>query len=414
MDGQELNPAEIDRRLASPDRLTREAASRAQSRAWLEQRALIDTLFLRLLDLRRQLARNADLPDYRAYRWMEMGRLDYTPEDSLGFHQAVQAEIIPLAQRLFEQRKTALNLSSIRPWDSAFDPQDVHSARQFADAAAFEEGMAPVFQQVDPQLGALYARMRAGYLDLGRRQGKPGGGEEWLFPMTGIPCLVSDADGSAEGVSLLLHEMGHAFNDYLILQKQGLFWDLDYPSEFAELAAISMTYLAAPALVPGVFSPDQGAYLQRKSLTDVITRWLPEIARVDAFQHWLYTKAPEVVQPEDLDAAWIEQTSRFMPWLDETGAEDALRPGWQRVRIIYSQPFYQIEYGLAHLGALQIWRSAQQDPSAAWKTYKAALALGGTRSLPELYAAAGAHLAFEPATIHHLAAFVEEYLEKWV
>ena len=122
-------------------------------------------------------------------------------------------------------------------------------------------------------------------------------------------------------------------------------------------------------------------------------------------------KRREVVQPEELDAACIEQTRRFMPWLDETGVEDALRSGWQRVRIIYSQPFYQIEYGLAHLGALQIWRSAQQDPSAAWKTYKTALALGGTRSLPELYAAAGANLAFEPAAIHHLAAFVEEYLD---
>ena len=200
MDGQELNPTEIDLRLASPDRLTREAAFRAQSSAWLEQRTLIDTLFLRLLDLRRQLARNADLPDYRAYRWMEMGRLDYTPEDSLGFHQAVQAEIIPLAQRLFEQRKTALNLSSIRPWDFAFDPQAVHSARPFADAAAFEEGMAPVIQQVDPQLGALYARMRAGYLDLGRRQGKPGGGRRVAFPCNwDFPCLLSDGTAAPKG-----------------------------------------------------------------------------------------------------------------------------------------------------------------------------------------------------------------------
>jgi oligoendopeptidase F len=403
--GRALSPAELDARLGSPDRSTRAAAFRAHGRAWLERRAEIDDFFLKLLALRRQLAANAGLPDYRAYRWQELGRLDYTPAESLALHEAIAQFVVPLAGQWFAERRARLQAPALRPWDLDFDPGAPPPGDPFPDLPSFEAGMAGVFTRLDPELGALFERLRAGFLDLGRREGKLSGSEEWLFPRTGLPYIRLDAGGTPEGVTLLLHEMGHAFHDYLVISHHDLFWALDYPNEFSEFAAISLTWLAEPFLSTergGFYTPEQASARRRRALAEIVMRWLPFIALVDSFQHWLYTEALPEIQPADLDAQWRELNRRFRPWIDWSGLEEHLGAGWQREGILFTSPFYMIEYALAHLGALQVWRSAGKDHAAAWAAYRQALSLGNALPLPALFAAAGAKLPFDPGLVRFL------------
>ncbi len=415
IDGREVTGPELDRRARDQDRAVREAAWRAGNTPWLERRGAIDKLFLALLARRRRLARNAGLPDYRAYRWRELGRLDYTPADCRAFHEAIAAEIVPLAARRQGARRERLGVGTLRPWDLAAPPDFRPRPQPFPDVTAFEEGMARVFARVDPELGALFGRMRRGFLDLGWRKGKSGGGEEWTFPVTGLPYVLLNKDGTDEGVSFLLHEMGHAFHDYLVLARRGLIWESNYPDEFAEFAAIALTYLAAPALARdrgGPYSAEDAARTGALALEEAVVKWLPLIALTDAFQHWLYAEAPEDAAPADLDAQWAALSARFMPWVDWDGLAAEQATGWQHVGLLFSQPFYYIEYGLAHLGALQVWRRAQADPAAAWRDYRAALALGATQSLPDLFDAAGARLPFDRAVVREVAQSLADHLDR--
>jgi oligoendopeptidase F len=414
LDGRELTGPELDRRLRDPDRAIREAAWRTSNAAWLRHRERLDDLFLALLMERRRLARAAGLPDYRAYRWRELDRLDYTPADALALHEAIAGEIVPLAARRQEARRARLRLPALRPWDLDVDQDARPPLQPFPDLAAFEAAMAGVFARLDPELGALYERMRDGYLDLGWRRGKSGGGEEWAFPVTGLPYALVNADGTADGVNLLLHEMGHAFHDYLVLRRGGLIWESHYPDEMAEFAAIALSHLAAPHLARdrgGFYPPEDAARVRAAALEEIVVKWLPHIAMLDDFQHWLYADAPAAVGPADLDAAWREQASRFSPWVDWSGLETEQGAGWQRAGLLFTQPFYSLEYALAHLGALQVWRNAQADPDAAWRAYRSALALGNTRPLPDLYQAAGARLPFDHAVVRDVAQTLAAHLD---
>jgi oligoendopeptidase F len=269
--------------------------------------------------------------------------------------------------------------------------------------------MAPVFAAIDPELGALFERMRAGFLDLGWRPGKLGGGEEWVFPLSKQPYVHLNADGTSTGIWSLLHEMGHAYHDYRTYNHQALLWDSWYPEEFAEIAAMTLALLGGEFLGAdrgGPFAPADARRLLRELARNYI-EWPTAGAAVDAFQHWLYAEAPEDVRPADLDAKWAELSARFEPWVDWAGLEAERTYGWRQFGLVFRMPFYNIAYELAELGALQVWRNARHDWDGAWRTFRDALALGGTRPLPELYAAAGARLPFDRATLRELAAEVD-------
>jgi len=379
-----------------------EYSQRRRNQHWLQQRQPIDQLFLELRRLRRQLARNAGVSDYRAYRWRELGRLDYTPDQCLHFHEAVATDLVPLAALLLAR--------SSEP--SKMLPQcDI-----FATASLFESDMQPVMAAIDPELGTLFAQMRSGYLDLGKRPHKARGSEEWIFPVTEVPYVRVDADGTVEGISLLLHECGHAFHDFLSIRRQNLIWNLGGPTEFEEFAAIALTYLGLPHLHhSGIYSAADLAQIAIAQVKEAIVRWLPHIIQIDAFQHWLYTEAPEDLQAPEIDAQWLKLAKRFQPAIAHSGAqsgvnaEDAI--GWQQVGLLFHAPFYNIEYALAHLGALQLHQHMQVDPVATWRAYRSALAQGNTLSLPELYAKAGARLPLDPQVVREIAETVARDLE---
>jgi len=411
IDGEAVTRPDLNLRLRAPERATREAAWRAEAAAWLGRRSEIDVIFLELLEGRRRLGRAAGLADYRAYRWLQSGRLDYTPADCYAFRDTVEAEVVPAAARRWEARKQVLGTVALRPWDLAADPGTREPAPTFANAVAFADGVAPVLTAVDSELGALFARMRAvGSLDIGWSPGKRGGGTERPYPRSGIPFVRVGVDGTETGVGTLLHEMGHAWHDYLTMANQRLVWSLEHPDEFSEVASFTLYLIAAPVLGwPGV-----GPWPARTAegalaglLEEVLLDWLPTFARADAFQHWVYAEAPADVRVAEVDAVWAELTARFAPWVDWTGLEAEQNASWHRAWSPFLQPFYDLTYAIAMVGALGIWRAAQSDPAHAWERYRAALALGSTRRLPDLYAAAGAGWPFAPRALHRVVDLIE-------
>ena len=384
--------AEIITLVQAYGKMPREAGPDADYDAlWLGEREAVNALTLRLLALRRQLARNAGLPDYRAYRWRELNRLDYSPEQCEAFHDLVASEIVP----------------SVRGCAGRF-PQA--QTPPVSDPARLEVGVAELLTRVDPEIGALFGRLRGDYLDLGPRPGKAGGDEEWFFPQAGLPYLHVNSDDPFA----LIHESGHGFHDFHSLKHQGLFWNMSGPEEFQELAALGLQTLAYPYLARenGGFYSAEEARNARDGNVLFCLRCLPSFARDDAFQHWLYADAPEDVQGSDLDAKWLELTVRFLPDEDWTGREAEAMTGWQRWNwSLVGQPFYMASYLFAVLGAWQVWRNALSDQAEAVQALKAALALGNTRPLPELYEAAGARLPFDAGDVRGIVQFVVSRLE---
>ncbi len=397
LDGAEQTQAQADARLHDPDRVRREAAWRALEERMVGERPALADLLIALVGLRQRQARLAGLPDYRAYRWRALGRLDYTPEDCLALHAAVETELVPLAGRLLDARRRRLGLAALRPWDLEVDPDQPDGQSLFADAADLEEQTAQLLARIDPGLGALFERMRDGFLDLESRPGKAPGGEQWSFPQSGMPYIHMHAVGTADDLLTLLHECGHALHDALSAQSQPLLWNRGGPAEFEEFAAMGLVALALPHLERargGPLDPEAARRARSAYLAGIAVRWLPMICMADAFQHWLYTEAPADLRPADLDAQWRALGRRFLPSVDWSGLEDAQGGGWWRQRLIFTAPFYAIEYVVAHLGALQLWRRAESDHTQTWRDYCAALALGNTRPLPELLAAAGVRTPF--------------------
>ena len=412
LNGEEMTLPQAEQQGMDADRAVREAAWRAVQERWLESRADLDALYLQMLPLRRRLAENAGVSDYRAYMWRSLKRFDYTPEDSLAFGEAIAAEVVPLARQILEKRRQTLGVDTLRPWDLNVDPEGRTPLRPFADVAALEAGTAQIFGKVDPDLGREFEKLRFGFLDLDSRRGKAPGGYCSFFPKTGLPYIFMNAVGTESDIRTLLHEGGHAFHGLASSAAQPLLWNRGAPMEFNEVASMAMELLALPYLEKdkgGFYSPDDAARARQEQMEKIVL-FLPYMAVVDGFQHWVYADAPESVTAADLDAKWGELWTRFMPGTDWAGLEAERVSGWHRKLHIFTVPFYYVEYGLAQLGALQVWRNALQDQAEAVRKYRAALALGNTRPLPELYAAAGAKLAFDRETVGELTQLVASHL----
>ena len=340
-----------------------------------------------------------------------MGRSDYTPAEALAFHQSLAASILPV--------KTAWRQSHTperqrQPWEVESAPSELMRPLPFQRTADFEAAMARIFSHLDPEMGKMFERMRTGFLDLDARPGKLPGSEEWLFPVSGLPCVRVFSNGTDNDVQLLMHECGHALHDFLSLAHQDLIWQCDIPDEFQEFAAISMTYLATPFLFQdqgGFYPTSERARFQAFLLYEPL-RWLPYIARFDVFQHWLYTEAPEEVSAAQLDAKWVKLSQQFEPDVDWRRYEHECAYGWQQDERIFGQPFYMIEYALAHMGALQLYQNACIDHRATWQSYREALALGGTRGLPDLFQAAGTDFPLRSGVVKSVADFLAATLRE--
>jgi len=413
--GQELTLQQLRPIGLSADRSIREQVWRVSSERWLADRGAINDLWRQAVPLRQQIAHNADHTDFRSYAWRDRQRFDYTPENCLEFHAAIEAVVVPAATRIYDRARQRLGVEVIRPWDLDLDrnPISLDAQPPFKDEAELMAKTAAVFAQVDPQLGDYYARMqREGLLDLANRKGKAPGAFCTEFPIAERPFIFMNAVGLRDDVRTMLHESGHAFhvfetNHLPYIQQQNI------TMEIAEVASMAMELLASPYLSDrsgGFYRGPDYAQDRSQHLERIILFW-PYMAMVDAFQHWVYTHDAGS-DPAACDAQWIELAQRFMPGVDWTGLDDALMTGWHRKQHIHRTPFYYVEYGLAQLGAVQVWRNALKDQAAALAAYRRALALGATRPLPELYAAANVKFAFDADTLREAVDLIESHINQ--
>lgn len=415
--GQELTLQQMRPVTQHADRAVRERAWRMASERWLADRAAIDELWVKLVPLRRQIALTAGCADYREYRWRELLRFDYTPADCATFQTAIEEVVVPAATRIYARARQRLGVASLRPWDcdQDRDPLNYPTLRPFENVNDLIEKSEKIFQYVDPQLGEYYTLMRREQLlDLDNRKGKAPGGYTTEYPIARRPFIFMNAVGIRDDVRTMLHEAGHAFH---VFETNDLPYihQLQVPMEFAEVASMSMELLAAPYLAEtfgGFYTGPEAKRDRVEHLERIILFW-PYMATVDAFQQWAYTHA-DGGDPAACDAKWLELQRRFMPGMDWSGLEDALMTGWQRKQHIHRSPFYYVEYGLAQLGAVQVWRNALKDPEAALANYRRALSLGGTKALPELYATAGAKFAFDAQTLREAVELIESVIAQLV
>jgi oligoendopeptidase F len=411
-DGVERPLPQLQPFLKSPDRAVRERAFRASTQPYIEERGALAGLFDRMFQLRQQAARNAGFANFRDYIFPAKFRFDYTAADVEQFHEAVEERVTPAVARVLEHRRRRLKLDALRPWDLAVDPYRSTPLRPFDTVEQFVGTARRVFDRVDPTLGGQFQTMiNEQLLDLDSRKGKAPGGYCETLHFRGRPFIFMNAVGLVDDVMTLLHEAGHAFHAFAS-HRQPLIWQRHPGSEAAELASMSMELLASPHLAEptGYFSSEdhRGAWLEH--LEDVLLS-LVHIASVDAFQTWIYT-APEGGDAAARDEAWLRIRSRFERGVDWSGLETQRIARWYRQLHIFMYPFYYIEYGIAQLGALQIWRNSLRDHAGAVARYREALALGAVRSLPEMYRAAGATLTFDANLIGELVQLVEEKIEE--
>ncbi len=398
--------------LQAADRSVRERAFRGMVAPYVVQREQLSELFDLMYERRHLVARQANFSDYATFSFAAKHRFDYTPGDCARFHDAVESVVVPAHTRALAARRARLGVDTLRPWDVALNPYRAEPLRPFIDGADLAAKTQRVLARVDSTLGGEFQIMiDERLLDLDSRKGKAPGGYCDTLHVRGRPFIFMNAAGILEDVMTLLHEAGHAFHAFAS-HHQPFVWQRHPGAEAAELASMSMELLAGPALGPpsGLLDERDAAIARLEHLEDVLAS-LCHVAAVDAFQNWIYASGAGH-DAAARDAAWLHLRARFEQGVDWSGLGAERTARWYRQLHIFLYPFYYIEYGIAQLGALQVWRNQRRDGTAALEAYRAFLALGATRSLPELYHAAGASLIFDAVGMRPLVELVEEEMER--
>jgi oligoendopeptidase F len=395
--GEEKTLVQMSRYLEEPDRPLRQEAWELVARRRLQEREKFEDLFDSLLKLRVKIAGHAGFDSYLDFIFRQRRRFDYTPADCVAFHDAVEREVLPLLRELQADRRRRLGLPALRPWDLAVDPLQRPPLRPFENVSQLADGA----QQIFTRLGFAdeFRLMRDKHLlDLDNRKGKAPGGYQNNLNECRLPFIFMNAVGLQRDVETLLHEGGHAFHALATRDEELFAYRHNVPLEFAEVASMSLELLGNEHLE--VFYDPTGARRARRAHLETIVTLLPWVATVDAFQHWIYTHPGHT--REDRRREWLRLMDRFGGDVDWSGYEAERSYLWHRQLHIFLSPLYYIEYGIAQLGALQVWANARRDRAAALRAYRNALALGGSRPLPELFATAGCRLRFDAAAFRPL------------
>lgn len=412
--GEETTLLQLQKAFQDEDRTIRERAWRLLMDRWLEDRERVNEIWVNLYDTRQEMAENVGLSNYRELAWKLRNRFDYTPEDCVSFQNAIEEVVVPAAKRANERRQARLGVDSLRPWDLDVDTSNQPPLKPWETIDDFAEKAEAIFSKVDPALGGYFGTMRReDLLDLPNRKGKGPGAYCTGFPFTQRPFIFMNAVGKRDDVRTLLHEAGHAFHNFEVHDSVKYVQQARYPIEFAEVASMAMELLAAPYLTKengGYYTTEEAARDRVAHLEKILFFW-PYMSVVDGFQHWAYTNGDAGRDPANCDKKWSELWDRFIH-VDYTGLDEQKATGWHRKQHIYRYPFYYVEYGLAQLGSVQVWANALEDQAAAVKRYREALALGGTRTIPELYATAGATFAFDADTLKRAVDLIEETVAK--
>ena len=408
-DGEARTLPYMGRILEETDRDRREQSFRATWDRILKDQDKIEGIFDRQVELRHQMALNAGFDDYRALRFRQLERFDYGPEDCLQFHDSIEAVIKPLVAQRQKKRKEMLAIDSLRPWDMAVDPEGRAPLRPLEGGVKLVDGCRQIFARVHPDLDQMFRILIDGdLLDLDSRSGKAPGGYQCTYHEIRKPFIFMNAAGKQGDVETLLHEGGHAFH-FIESRDLELIANRGAPIEFCEVASMAMELLGNPYL--DVFYDDESQITRARieHLEGIISLFI-WVAMIDSFQHWIYTNPGH--SREQRRTSWIAIMDRFNTGhMDWSGIEEIRAHRWLRQSHLFGVPFYYVEYAMAQLGALQVWRNHRQDPDNAIRLYREGLSLGNTRSLPELYEAAGIRFDFSRDTLDELISMVREEID---
>ncbi len=407
--GQEYTLQQAAKFLEDPDRSLREEVYHQINQRRLQDKEELNTLFSDLLQKRHQVALNTGFSNYRDYRFTELGRFDYSKEDCYQFHEAVKLHVMPLVNQLYELKKKKLGLDTLRPWDVEAEPAGINPLRPFSNSEELTQKTIDCFHQLKPFFGDCLRKMKEmGHLDLESRKGKAPGGYNCPLAESGAPFIFMNAAGTLDDVTTMVHEGGHAIHSFLAHELE-LTGFKEYPTEIAEVASMSMELFSMDHWTVFFNTSEELKRAKEQQLERVITIF-PWIATIDKFQHWVYENPSHSL--EERAEVWVRILNEFTsPVIDISGLDTYRQYGWQRQLHLFEVPFYYIEYGIAQLGAIGLWKQYKLNPETALQHYISALELGGTRTLPELFRAAGLSFDFSPAAIRELMLFVKEELD---
>ncbi|MES2645397.1 MAG: M3 family oligoendopeptidase [Bacteroidota bacterium] len=406
---QEYTLQQASRFLESKDRSEREAVYRKIQERRYQDKDALNNLFTELVTKRQQVAANAGFANYRDFKFKELGRFDYSKEDCFQFHEGVKLHVLPLVETIYKHKKEKLGVDTLRPWDMEAEPEGTNPLRPFATGSELLEKSIACFEKLNPFFADCFRTMqKMGHFDLESRKGKAPGGYNCPLAESGAPFIFMNAAGQMSDVTTMVHEGGHAVHSFLSHPLE-LSAFKEYPMEIAEVASMAMELFTMDHW--DSFFTDETELKRAKAhqLERSITVF-PWIATIDKFQHWVYEHPTH--SNDERAAKWVEILKEFSTEiLDTSGLEEFRKYGWQRQLHLFEVPFYYIEYGIAQLGAIGLWMQYKENPGKALENYIQALSLGGTKTLPELYSAAGIEFNLSPGYIAKLAAFVNAELQ---
>ena len=389
--------------LRNPDRKIREDVFSLIASRRMQDIDKLNDLFSELIRLRHTIARNAGFENYRDYRFIELDR-QYNVSDCEKFHRAIAEKIVPLCKKIDEKRKGKLGYEVLRPWDTEVDAELKPDLKPFANGADLEKKTMRCLEAVNPKLkNAFSFLLELNRLDLNSRMGKAPGGYNYPLYETGVPFIFMNASGSLRDVVTLVHEGGHAFHS-LLTHELGFIGFKEFPSEVAELASMGME-LITMSNWNVYFENDEELKRAKRTHLEDIMKILPWIALIDKFQHWIYTH-PEHTSSERMNT-WTDLQKQFSTGVaDWSGFENYKAAAWQKQLHLFEVPFYYIEYGIAQLGAIAVWKNFRDNQQVALEKYLSALSLGYTASMQDIYSAAGIRFDFSVEYITELSAFL--------
>jgi oligoendopeptidase F len=409
VNGQEYTLQQAAKFLEDSDRKLREEVYRKINDRRLQDKERFNELYSKLVEKRNKIALNTGFKNYRDFRFAELGRFDYTPADCFLFHDAVKQHVLPLINSIYESKKKKLGLDTLRPWDIDAEPEGTEPLRPFKNGEELTQKTIVCFDELGTFLGDCLRKMKElGHFDLESRKGKAPGGYNMPLAESGAPFIFMNAAGTLDDVTTMVHEGGHAIHSFLShhLELSGF---KEYPTEMAEVASMSMELMSMDKWTVFFDNKEELIRAKEQQLERVITI-LPWIAIIDKFQHWVYENPSHTL--EERAENWVRILNEFAsPVLDNSGLEEYRRYGWQRQLHLFEVPFYYIEYGIAQLGAIGMWMQYKENGEKALNNYLAGLNLGGTRTLPELFSAAGLRFDLSPQHIGQLMNFVKKELD---
>jgi oligoendopeptidase F len=410
VEGREYTLQQASRFLENPDRVNREEVYHKINQRRMQDQQSLHDLFGKLVGIRHQVAKNAGFENYRDYKFEEMGRFDYDPGSCYQFHLAVKEHILPLVGDIYRNHAKKLGLDILKPWDTEAEPAGVEPLRPFSDGKELLQKTIQCFNKLHPFFGDCLVKMdELKHLDLDSRKGKAPGGYNMPLSESGAPFIFMNAAGQMNDVTTMVHEGGHAVHSFLTHSLE-LNAFKEYPTEMAEVASMAMELFTMDYWDVFFTNETELKRARRHQLERVITIF-PWIATIDSFQHWVYEN-PGHTQ-EERTRKWMEILTSFSSSaIDFNGLEAYRSISWQRQLHLFEVPFYYIEYGIAQLGAIGMWKQFRENKDAALDHYTRALSLGGTKTLPDLYKAAGLPFDFSPGRIKELMEHVRNELDK--